>query len=69
MKLIWISQYKHQTCQICCQIEIKNRRIRKLQERNTLENKLEDNFAVHLYFACSSLNSQVGLAMICMDTG
>jgi len=33
MKLIWTSQYKHQKCQICCQIEIKKRRIRRLQER------------------------------------
>ncbi|KAF1955405.1 hypothetical protein CC80DRAFT_415565 [Byssothecium circinans] len=33
MKLIWTTQYNDQKCRICCQIEIKKRRVRRLEER------------------------------------
>ncbi|KAN0090072.1 hypothetical protein V8E51_018651 [Hyaloscypha variabilis] len=33
LKLIRTSQYVHRKCQICCQIEVKRRRIRKLKDK------------------------------------
>ena len=33
LKLIWTSQYVHRKCQICCQIEVKRRRISKLKDK------------------------------------
>jgi hypothetical protein len=33
LKLIWASQDMHRKCQICCQIEVKLRRIHTLEDR------------------------------------
>ena len=33
LKLIWTSQHTNQNCRICCQIQAKERRIRKLRDR------------------------------------